>query len=173
MAFDWKSTLAAVAPTIATALGGPFAGVAVKTAARALGIDDKDCSEAMIQTAVMTGDSTVLLQLKQAEQEFDAEMKRLEVDLARIHATDRSSARQLGIARGLVPQTVLSAIFVCGFVYVLGLLFAGKGAIDTEMMQPAMYVLGILSAGIIQIMNFWFGSSSGSKEKDLHKALPK
>jgi hypothetical protein len=26
-------------------------------------------------------------------------------------------------------------------------------------------VLGVLTAGQVQIMNFWFGSSSGSKDK--------
>jgi len=34
-------------------------------------------------------------------------------------------------------------------------------------MEPAMYLLGILSAGLTQVMNFWFGSSAGSKQKEL------
>lgn len=55
-------------------------------------------------------------------------------------------------------------IFVCGFVYVLGVIFQG-GTIDPEMREIATYVLGILSAGLVQIMNYFFGSSAGSKAK--------
>ena len=34
--FDWKATLGAVAPMIATGLGGPMAGLATKALANAL-----------------------------------------------------------------------------------------------------------------------------------------
>jgi hypothetical protein len=37
---DWRKTLGTVAPAIATALGGPLAGVAVGMAAKALGLGD-------------------------------------------------------------------------------------------------------------------------------------
>ena len=38
MDFDWKSVVGTVAPTIATALGGPLAGVAVSSLAAAFGL---------------------------------------------------------------------------------------------------------------------------------------
>lgn len=40
MSFDWKETIGAVAPIIATALGGPLAGVATKFVANKLLGDD-------------------------------------------------------------------------------------------------------------------------------------
>lgn len=169
MARDWKKTLAAVAPSIATALGGPMAGVAVSIAAKALGMDPAKTDEGALQAAIMSGDTNILLKLKEADQNFKIEMKRLEVDIHRIDSTDRDSARKLAMAKGLIPQVIISSIFMCGFVWVLGLIFNGE-VIPEEMREPAMYLLGILSAGIMQIMNFWFGSSSGSKEKDLNMA---
>lgn len=44
------------------------------------------------------------------------------------------------------------------------MIFQG-GTIDPEMREIATYVLGILSAGLVQIMNYFFGSSAGSKAK--------
>lgn len=164
MSFDWKKTLGTVAPALATALGGPMAGVAVSMCGKALGLEP-DAGEDAISAAVASGDPSVLVKLKQADNDFALAMKQLEVDIYAKDVEDRSSARSLGIARGLIPQTILSAIFVCGFVAVLYLMFGGTAAVADAMMQPAMLLLGILSAGITQIMNFWFGSSSGSKEK--------
>jgi len=164
MSFDWKKTLATVAPALATALGGPMAGVAVAMAGRALGLGD-NTDEASIAAAVASGDPNVLVKLKEVDASFKTEMKKLDVDLKKLDVDDRGSARELAKIKGLGPQTVLAGIFVCGFVYVLTILFGGEKTIQDNMMQPAMYVLGILSAGIIQIMNFFFGSSAGSKEK--------
>ena len=36
MGFDWKSLVQSVAPTIATALGGPFVGLGVKALSQAV-----------------------------------------------------------------------------------------------------------------------------------------
>ena len=160
--FDWKRTLATVAPVLASALGSPMAGVAVKMATDALGFNNG--SEDDLAMAVASGDPQVLATLKQVDNEFKLEMKRLDVEIQKLDVKDRASARAMGVAKGFMPQVVLSSIFVCGFIYVLGVLFQGE-SVNESMMEPAMYVLGILSAGIIQIMNFWFGSSSGSKDK--------
>lgn len=164
MGFDWKKTLGTVAPALATALGGTMAGVAVTMACKAVGLEP-GATEDDLASVVASGDPSVLLKLKEADHAFKIEMERLQVDIYKADVEDRGSARALGIAKGLMAQTVLSTVFVCGFVYILGLLFGGHSEVESDMMQPAMYVLGILSAGIIQIMNFWFGSSSGSKTK--------
>jgi hypothetical protein len=162
MKFDWKKTLATVAPALATALGGPLAGVAVGMATKALGIEG---DENALAAAIASGDPSILVKLKEVDNNFLIEMERLGVDLERVHAGDRGSARDMASKTSIVPQSVLSTIFVCGFILVLDLLFNGTESIHKSMMQPAMYVLGILSAGLGQVMNFWFGSSSGSIQK--------
>ena len=161
MGFDWLKTLATVAPTIATAIGGPLAGVAVNLATKALGIEP---SENALAEAVASGDPGVLLKLRNADNTFKVEMRRLDIQEKELNVQDRSSARDLAIRKGLMPQAVISTIFILAFSAVLYAVFGGV-AIDEEMRDTAIYLLGILSAGIAQIMNFWFGSSSGSKEK--------
>lgn len=162
VSFDWRRTLATVAPVLASAFGGPMAGVAVSMAGKALGLDN--ATEQDIAEAVASGSPDVLVKLREVDTQFKLEMKRLDVDIERIHASDRDSARDLAKVRGLGPQIALAVIFVCGFVYVLGVIFQG-GTIDPEMREIATYVLGILSAGLVQIMNYFFGSSAGSKAK--------
>jgi len=169
MSFDWKKTLATVAPALATAFGGPLAGIATKMAADALGLPG-GATEADIGIAVASGDTDVLVKLKQVDLEFKTEMKRLDVDIKRVDAGYRGSARSIAIARGMAAQAMLSIIFVAGFVATLYTMFGPENAIHEDMMQPAMFLLGILSTGMTQIMNFWFGSSAGSKTKTLQLA---
>jgi len=163
MGIDWKRTLATVAPAIATALGGPMAGVAVSMCGKALGLGD-GVTEDDLAAVVAGGNPETLVKLKEVENNFKLQMKQLDVDVQKIDVDDRKDARALGIAKGLGPQISLAFVFVCGFIYVLGVIFQGQ-SIEPSMREIATYVLGILSAGLVQIMNYFFGSSSGSKEK--------
>lgn len=162
MSFDWKKTLGTVAPALATALGGPLAGMAVGMATKALGIDQ---SEDALAEAVASGNPEIMVKLKQVNADFTVEMKRLDVDLEKIASTDRSSARDMATKTTLKPQIILSTLFVIGFIAVLYGVFGGGVTVTVPMKDAAMYLLGILSTGIMQIMNFFFGSSSGSQIK--------
>lgn len=162
MNFDWKKTLATVAPAIATALGGPMAGVAVGMCTKALGVEG---GEDALAAAVASGDPSILLKLKEADNAFLLEMRRLEVNIEQINATDRASARDMAAKTGIQPQVVLATIYVLGFVILLVALFSGEIEINDSLREPAMILLGALIAGNEQIRNFFFGSSSSSKEK--------
>ena len=167
-----KEIVGMVAPGIATALGGPAAGIAAKIAVDAIGIDGGDDPEGALERAVMSNNPEVLLRLKTAEQQFKIKAKELEIDLERIDvdrqridAADRDSARSLAKVRGQLPQIILATIYTMGFFGLLGALFMGHIEIDPSVAPLANILLGILAAGQAQIMNYFFGSSSGSKEK--------
>lgn len=162
---DWRKTLATVAPAIATALGGPLAGVAVQMAGKAIGLSD-GCTESDVEAAVLSGNPEVLVRLREVDAQFEKDMRALGVDLERIHAGDRASARKMAASTTIQPQVVLATIYVGGFVAILFVLFSGEIEIPQSMRDPAMLVLGALIAGNEQIRNFFFGSSSGSKEKN-------
>lgn len=88
---DWKSIVGTVAPAIATALGGPLAGLGVAAVGKALGLGD-GASEDEVSAAVLKASPEQLLSVKKAELEFTARMKELDVDLERIAVADRHSA---------------------------------------------------------------------------------
>lgn len=65
----------------------------------------------------------------------------------------------------LAPQLYFGTFYMFGFVGVLYIVFASELAMSDTQEKIAMILIGILSAGMGQIMNFLFGSSAGSKAK--------
>ncbi len=166
----WKDIVKTVAPVLGTAIGGPFGGMAVKKLASiALGEDivDQHPAEELERKLdqISWDDPEILLQIKQADQSFEKEMKSLGVDVLKIDAEDRKSARQMAMGTTLKPQVILATVYVVAFATILYFVFSGKVNLDGPQADMANVLIGILSAGLVQIMNFFFGSSSGSKEK--------
>jgi hypothetical protein len=154
---DWREVLAAVAPTLATALGGPLAGTAVAIIGRKL-LGKDDATEDEIAQALGSASPETLLQIKGADLEFKRAMKELDIQ-------DRQGARKLAIDTGIAPQVILSSIYTGGYFWLMGSLIGGEVVIAQDIQALVFPLIGVMSAAQIQIMNFWFGSSSGSKEK--------
>jgi hypothetical protein len=154
---DWREVLAAVAPTLATALGGPLAGTAVAIIGRKL-LGKDNASETEIEMALSVADPTELLKLKEADNQFKIDMKALDVE-------NTQGARKLAIDTGIAPQVILSSIYTGGYFWLMGSLIGGEVVIAQDIQSLVFPLIGVMSAAQIQIMNFWFGSSSGSKEK--------
>mgnify|MGYP003431944681 FL=1 len=169
---DWKSTLATVAPAIAAALGGPLAGVAVSMAGKALGLGD-GATESDVEAAVLSGNPDVLVRLREVNTQFERDMKALDIDLGRFHAGDRLSARDLAKTKGTFVQTALTVLFCSVFAVLMGQIFTGQEVVHSSMRDIANFLLGTLTGILMQQMNFWFGSSSGSKEKTQKLEGPK
>lgn len=153
-----KSLIGTVAPMLGTALGGPLGGLAGKMVQDALGVDSIEQATKMLET-----DPDALLKLKEAEISFNTRMRELDIDLDKIHAEDRRSAREMAGKTTLLPQIVLGSIFIVGYFVMMGLFFSETLIIP---MSDAFYMLiGVMTAAVPQILAFFFGSSSGSKEK--------
>lgn len=163
----WKDIIRHVAPTLGTALGGPMAGVATKFIAEKI-LGKKSASQEEVQAFVLNASPEQLVKLKELEQQFILEMKQLDIDVYALEVKDRDSARKL-FEVNVWPQITLSTVFVLGYFGVLYFLMSGTDA-QSLVQNPTMTgvfttVLGVLTAAIPQILNFWFGSSLGSKEK--------
>lgn len=160
MSFDWKSTLATVAPTIATAFGGPLAGVAVNMVADALGVEP---DSEVVQKAIASGNPEIMLKLKQAENDFVLKLEELGIERDRLVVQNTDSARKMQIeTKSLIPA-ILSIVTVIGF---FGLLIgASLGALTLTGSDVMMLLLGVLARETASVYNFWLGSSRGSQEK--------
>ena len=80
--FDWKPLVKAVAPTIGTALGGPF-GVVATTALSSALLGKPNGSESEISTALKSPSIEQLSDLAKADKEFALKLKELDVDLSK------------------------------------------------------------------------------------------
>ena len=83
--FNWKGLVGTVAPTLATALGGPFAGMAVKAISSAV-LGNEGGSEGDIALALTGASPDTMLALKEADNSFALRMKELDVDAVVIGA---------------------------------------------------------------------------------------
>jgi len=155
--------LGQLAPSIATALGGPLAGVAVKTLSSAL-FGHEDGTEEQISAAMATATPDQLAAIKKIDADFKVQMKSLDIDLERIAAGDRDSARQMQRdTKDWVPK-VLAIVITLGFFGILiWMLLNGMPKTGTEALLMMLGALGTAWTGVV---NFYYGSSAGSKAKN-------
>ena len=159
--FDWKNTLATIAPTLATALGGPMAGMAANLAVRALGVDETDKPEALLKQAVLDASPETMAKLQQAERSFLIEMERLGIEREKLSHQDRADARAREIKAGGWSNPVIAGIVVTGFFATVGYVLAGDVALSGEQGALIGTLIGYVSAKADMICSYYFGSSSG------------
>lgn len=163
---DWKSIVKTVAPGIATALGGPLAGMGVKAIAGALlGPDSVEgATEDMVAQAVLAASPADLVKLKEVEADFQQNMKALDVDLVRISSEDRQSARDRQVKTGDQMPAYIAFASLSGFFGILVAMIFVELPPASE--APLNVMLGALGALVVAIGNYYFGSSAGSSAKN-------
>ena len=153
-----------VAPSIASAVGGPLAGMATKAISEAL-LGKPDGTEAELLQAADRATPEQLLALKRAEQSFEVQMRELDIDLERIASQDRDSARSREVATRDWTPRVLAGLITAG--YVGELFYMLKNGLPQHGGSEAMLVmLGTLGTAWGGVVAYYFGSSAGSKAKD-------
>lgn len=164
---DWKTIVKAVAPVLGTALGGPFGGAATKFLADKF-LGNPDASEGDLATAILGATPEQLANLKKLDQDFKLRMRELDVDVFKLEVSDKASARQL-FQVNIWPQIVLSAIYTIGYFVMLYMFMSGNVEVTADLRTEFGIVLGVMTAAQVEILHFWFGTSSGSKQKDALK----
>ena len=156
-----------VAPSIASAVGSPLAGMATKAISEAL-LGKPDGTEQELIQAVDRATPEQLLALKKAENDFAIQMRELDIDLERIASQDRNSAREREVKTGDWMPRVLAFIVVGGFMFTVFLVLMGyvEGMKDPLMATTVGTLIGFVSAKCEQVVAYYFGSSAGSKAKD-------
>jgi len=161
---DW---LKQIAPTIATALGGPLAGLAVDAISKAVGIDPKDVNKTIAE-GKLTADQ--IAQIKTAEIAMAARAQEMGLDFEKIAVYDRKSARQMqSTTQSWIPGIMAIAVTIGFFGILIGLMTEHFKTSDALMLM-----LGSLGTAWTGIIAFYFGSSAGSQKKDelLHQSSP-
>ena len=150
--------LKTAAPALATAVAGPAGGMAVKLIADKLGIKDSTIEGV---TAALQGNPELQLKLREID------IKELEV-----HAKDRDSARNREMAIAVSEHAptinkIVTPLLALGVVSLSFVLFTILIFVDVKenAKDILIYILGVLSAAVTQILSYYFGSSQGSKDK--------
>ena len=153
---DW---LKQIAPTIATAMGGPLAGMAVSAISKAIGVDPDKVGD-LISNNKLSAEQ--IAQVKIAEIELQKQAQELGLNFEKLEVEDRKSARDMqSITKSIMPPLLAGAVTV-GFFTILVMMFFNK--IDSS--NPAvLMMLGSLGTAWTGIIAYYFGSSAGSADK--------
>ncbi len=161
--------LKTVAPTVASALLGPFGGVAVAGLGKLFGVDNATTESItkLIQQGSVTPEQMAELQKMEAEyKEHEAERgfkyKELEykdVDSARNRDVELAKAGRGNYRADIMAYGALIAFGLSGYALI-------KMEIPQANRELIVYLLGALTVIVKDLYGFEFGSSRGSHAKD-------
>ena len=152
--------LTQIAPTIATCLGGPLAGLAVTALSKLFGVSP-DQVQSMINDNKLSADQIAAVQ--QEEIRFKEQTQALGLNFEQLAVEDRKSARDMQTTTQSIIPPLLSILVTVGFFGILAYLMVTPA--DTAN-TPLMIMLGSLGTAWTGIIAFYFGSSAGSRAKD-------
>ena len=155
-----KSIIASVAPLLGTAIGGPFGGLAGTLLSKALGTSDPKAQEAAITSA----DPDILLKLKQADNDFQAQLKSLQIDEEKLSFDDTANARAREMAvKDSTPRIIAYLVILLVLVAEGSMFFVGQPkGMDGVVLGR---ILGTLDSALMLVLGYYFGSSAGSTSK--------
>ena len=145
----------AVAPTLGTALGGPFGGMAGDVISKILGVENNPKS---IEQALANATPEQLIEIKKAEKEFEAKMKELDVDLYKLETAEKQHAR--GMFSKDWTARIIGIAMVGGFLGYIFLVTLQPPEQNSEALINL--VLGYLGGLASAVISFYFGASNKS-----------
>lgn len=187
MSANWKQVIAGIAPALATVLGGPLAGGAVKILAdklaggstgdlaqdetRVMGVLSQGLTPEL-QAKILEAEQAVKLAMIQAE----TKAKEIDLDRDRAQIADAAHARtvhqqnqgvmRLGYLINVASYTTVAAVLYGCFSLMTGSelkVDAGTAAVVGSIVGAAVQWI---MANAQQANGFFFGSSPGSRAKD-------
>jgi hypothetical protein len=177
MAFDIKTALAGIAPTLATMLGGPLAGTAVTALESAFGLTPGAGADAVTKVMQVGMSPDAIAAVRRADQEHEEKLKAMDIDVLRLNAdhekamaevaaANQDSARKANVAGGVqYPLFFLSLLLLAlGLGTEAYVLF--NGVPDNVHDIVIGRILGLLDAVVMMVLGYWYGTTSGSSQKN-------
>ena len=147
-----KNVVGAVAPTLGTALGGPMGGMAANMIAEVLGVPN---TPKAIEKAIAEATPEQMLELKKAEQDFEVQMKELDVDVFKLETQDKQDAR--GKFGKDWTARIMGIATVGGFLGYIFMVTLQPPEQNSEALINL--VLGYLGGLASAVISFYFGAS--------------
>ena len=143
-------------PAIATALGGPLAGIAMTLVANLFGIKSTD--QTSILNAIQT-DPDAALKLKTLEYSHAEELKKISSIDFSTSITDKMDARRNSSQYANFLK-YMAAMVTIGFFCTLYLCFISTSTVNEPEKQILLVFVGVLTSKWQTIIDFFYGSSN-------------
>ena len=147
-----KGIIGAVAPTLGTALAGPLGGTAAQAISAVLGCKPDAKS---ISTAMSSATPQQLLDIKEAELEFEARMQELSVDIYELETKDIQDARR-AFAGDWTPKILAIGLMIIFAAYAF-LITVSPPSTQSDTIPSLL--IGTFSGVLASVVSFYFGSS--------------
>ena len=159
---EWLNIVKTIAPTVASALGSPLAGIAVSALGSMFGMSEptQEKIKDYIEKGQLTGEQIVAmkeLDLKYQNEELERGFKYSELVF-----NDIKSAREREVQVKDSTNQILAFAIVGAFILTVGLVLSGYASAESVL---AGTVIGYISAKCEQVLAYYFGSTKGSARK--------
>lgn len=145
------AVLRAVAPVVATAVGGPFGAAAATVLETVLGSSDPKAQEQKLLSA----SPEVLAAMRKADQEFQMKMKELGIDEEKLKYDDRANARaRETVVKDTTPRNLAYMVLV-GTGVAIGAVLMGWAKVDSAL---AGTLIGYMVAESRSALSYYFGA---------------
>ena len=152
-----KNIVGAVAPTLGTAIAGPMGNMALGKIAEVLGCPADHKS---VEKAVQNATPEQMIELKKAEQDFEVQMKELDVDVFKLETQDKQDARSK-FNKDWTAR-IMGIATVGGFLGYIFLVTLQPPEQNSEALINL--VLGYLGGLASAVISFYFGASNSTKD---------
>ncbi|MGD9276266.1 MAG: hypothetical protein PVJ67_03785 [Candidatus Pacearchaeota archaeon] len=161
-----KTIIGTIAPTIATVIGSPLAGLAVNELCKILGLKD-NATSADILESLQKATPEQLLAIKKSNADLKIKLKELGIEENKMYLLDIADARSREIeiaktGRHDYTTSFLAISLTIGFFGLLIILMR----YDIRNKDILQIMLGSLATAFIGIFNYYFGTSKSSSEKN-------
>lgn len=172
---EWKDVISVIskaAPVLGSLFGpagtavGAVAGTGLNLVARALGVEP---TEDAVKQAIAT-DPEAALKLAQYEMLHKIELQKLEIQVMQMEYADTADARRMSsdkmksTGKPDLNLYILAWTIIIGFFALIGFLL--KVPIPVDQSGVIFMLFGALSTGFGQVLQFFFGSSKSSADKN-------
>lgn len=172
---DWKSVGSKVvnfAPILGTILGGPIGGAAgglIKILAGELGLKPEEATPDAFMK-VIEADPNAVLKLKKFEMAHKVALQKLTIEEDRLYLQDRQDARSRQVESEKATGKRDVNLYVLAWM-VVGLFFTLVGmlmwvTLPESNVGPVNQLFGAMATGFGMVLQYFFGSSKGSADKN-------
>ncbi|WP_299262903.1 hypothetical protein [uncultured Psychrosphaera sp.] len=160
MSSNWKNTLAAIAPTLAAAIGGPLAGGAVRFLSGKLLGEDATIKD--LENFVTNASPEQLADVKRSDNEFKLEMERVGVDIFALEVKGRENAR-LSHKDHPMPMVICLLLTVMVAIGGYGLMTI---TVPKENANIVFMLFGQVVTAWGSSIAYWVGTTKSSSDKN-------
>lgn len=167
-----RSAVENLAPTIATCVGGPFAGMAVAGLEKVFGLtpsasDTMDARQDSVAASFLGATPDQLANIRAADHDFQVQMATLgfkdKESLAALGVQDVEGARDMQKSvKSWVPPVLTAAVTVGFFALIAVLMFVNIPDSNKAIIYS---LVGSLGSVWLATIHFWFGDTNASGDK--------